>query len=159
MLKMAIRANTGLAEIEVNDNGDKIQFSISDNAFLAGFSDFTKWFLESKDKIDKLRGQSGAADADDIAKSLSNFESVFSAQEELSRQTLDKLEDMFGEGTCEKIFGDISPTFVCVADVVLQLMEEISEITKKDTLFYGSKYSRNRKGARTVPEFTPKKKR
>lgn len=157
---MAIRANTGLTEIEVNDNGDKIQFSISDNVFLAGFSDFTKWFLESKDKVDKLRGQSGGvAETDDIEKSLSNFESVFSAQEELSKQTLDKLEDMFGEGTCEKIFGDISPTFVCVADVVFQLMAEISEITKKDTLFYESKYSRNRKGARSIPEFTQKQKR
>lgn len=141
---MGIRANTGTVDIEVNDNGDKISFSISDNNFLKQLSDFFEWFFGAKEKIEKFESKK-----ENDANELEDLKSLVVAQEELSREVMAKLDELFGEDTCKKIFGEISPTFVCVVDVILQLADEIERIAKEHNQYFASRYSRNRKGARS----------
>lgn len=141
---MGIRANTGTVDIEVNDNGDKISFSISDNNFLKQLSDFFEWFFGAKDEVEKLESKK-----ESDANELEDFKLLVAAQEELSRQTMNKFDELFGENTCRKIFGEISPTFVCVVDVILQLADEIERIAKEHNQYFTNRYSRSRKGARS----------
>lgn len=141
ILIMGIRANTGMVDIDVNDNGDKISFSISDNEFLKKLSDFFEWFFGAKEEIEKF-SEKEISDPED-------FKLAVSAQEGLSKQTMTKLDELFGDETSKKIFGAISPTFVCVVDVVIQLSEEIERISKEHNQYFASRYSRNRKGARS----------
>lgn len=144
ILIMGIRANTGTVDIEVNDNGDKISFSISDNNFLKQLSDFFEWFFGAKDEVEKLESKK-----ESDANELEDFKLLVAAQEELSRQTMNKFDELFGENTCRKIFGEISPTFVCVVDVILQLADEIERIAKEHNQYFTNRYSRSRKGARS----------
>lgn len=134
---MGIRANTGLANIEVNDSGEMITFYLTDNDFIKKFFDFVDWFRESGEKI----SGSEASDKDLV--------SIYEQQKNLSDTALDKLEDMFGEGTCKKIFGQMSPIYVCVVDVIAQIAEEVSRLVGEYNKDFVGKYSRGRKGARS----------
>lgn len=141
---MGIRANTGTVDIDVNDNGDKISFSISDNEFLKKLSDFFEWFFGSKEEIEKLEMKEESE-----LNEFKEFNLLVSAQEGLSRQAMEKLDELFGSGTSRKIFGDISPTFVCVVDVIFQLSEEIERIANEHNQSFENRYSRRRKGAKS----------
>ena len=141
-INMGIRANTGLAEIEVNDDGDKICFSVSDNEFLKRISDFFEWFFGAKEEVEKFESQK-----ENEPNGFKDFNLLVAAQEELSKRTMAKLDELFGDETSNKIFGAISPTFVCVADVIVQLAEEIERIANEHNQYFASKYSRRRKGA------------
>lgn len=143
---MGIRANTGNVTIDVNDNGDTISFSISDNKFLAAFSDFSQWFFDNQNEISKLDKEIKQTPED--KNGIEKFNLLLAAQEGLSKQVLAKLDELFGNDTSEKIFGDISPVFVCVVDVVYQLVEEIDRIMSEHNQHLSSRYNRNRKGAR-----------
>lgn len=141
---MGIRANTGTVNIEVNDNGDKISFSISDNDFLKRLSAFFEWFFGTKEEIEKNEAQPKEKGEPD---GIEDFNLLLAAQQGLSNQTLDQLDELFGDGTSKKIFGKISPTFVCVVDVILQLADEIERMTKEHNQYFTNRYSRSRKGA------------
>lgn len=140
---MGIRANTGLAEIEVNDNGDIISFAVSDNDFLKKFFDFVEWFSKAGEEIEKIKNA-----ADEKEDDFEKLKSTLEQQRNLSNQGLEKLEEMFGEGTCRKIFGDVSPSFICVSDIIAQLSDEVSNIVEKHNKYFMDKYSSKRKGAR-----------
>lgn len=150
---MAIRANTGLANIEVNDHGDSITFTVSDNDFLKRLSGFFEWFFSTKEEIENLSSKVNKKESDPTDKDISSsdfeeFNKILSTQERLSTNTQDKLDELFGPGTSKKIFGDISPSYVCVVDVIGQLVDEIERITKEHNQRLDKKYNRNRKGAR-----------
>lgn len=138
---MGIRANTGSVDIDVNENGDKISFFISDNEFLKKLSSFFEWFFSTKDEIEKLKIKEES--------NLNKFNLLVSAQEGLSKQAMKKLDGFFGDGTSKKIFGDISPTFLCVVDVIFQLAEEIERIAEEHNQSFQNRYSRRRKGAKS----------
>lgn len=139
---MGIRANTGIATIDVNENGDTITFSLADNDFIKKFFDFIEWFQKTGEEIT----ESEKTAEKDLEQS---FLSVFKKQKELSDEALNTLEDMFGSGTCKKIFGEISPTYVCVVDIIAQLSEETRKLVEKHNNDIFTKYNRNRKGARS----------
>lgn len=143
---MGIRANKGLAEIDVNGNGDKISFFVSDNEFLKRLSDFFDWFYASKEEIEKIE-----AHVNEAVKSSKpeDLKTLVLMQEKLSAQTQEKLDIFFGDGTSKKIFGEISPTFACVEDVVFQLFEEIERILNEHNQHFVNRYSKKRKGAKS----------
>lgn len=136
---MGIKANTGLATIEVNEKGDKISFFLSDNEFIKKFFDFVEWFQKSCEEI----SQTNKSYTED------DFLAIFNKQKELSDTAIEMLEKIFGEGTCEKIFGQMSPVYICVVDVVAQLSEEVSKLVEAHNNDFVGKYSRDRKGARS----------
>lgn len=140
---MGIRANTGLAEIEVNDKGDKIYFYVSDNNFLKRLADFFEWFFSAKEEIDKFETQSKEIN------NVKDFKSLVTAQEGLSVQTIEKLDELFGNDTSKKIFGEVSPTYICVTDIIIQLSDEIERIAKEHNQSFTNRYSRRRKGAKS----------
>lgn len=142
---MGIRANTGIVDIDVNDNGDKISFSISDNNFLKQLSNFFEWFFGAKEEIEKLDVQRNDKETSDI----NGFRVLIAAQESLSNQAMKKIDELFGGGTSKKIFGEFSPTFVCVVDVIFQLSDEIERISKEHNQNFATRYSRRRKGAKS----------
>lgn len=140
---MGIRANTGLAKIDVNDNGDTISFAVSDNDFLKKFFDFIDWFSKTGKELEKIK-----ATAEENEDDFKKLKSAIEQQQELSEKGLAMLEEMFGKGTCDKIFEGVSPSFACVSDVIAQLSDEVSNIAEKHNKYFTDKYNKNRKGAR-----------
>lgn len=138
---MGIRANTGTVDIDVNDNGDKISFSLSDNDFMKRISVFFEWFFGAQKEIENF-SKKEISDIED-------FNLLVNAQEDLSKQAMAQLDVLFGDETSKKIFGEISPTFDCVADAIFQLFQEIEEIRKKHNQSLMARYNNNRKGARS----------
>lgn len=137
---MGIRAKTGSAEIEVNDNGEKISFYLSDNEFIKKFFDFVDWFSKTCEEIEKVKRSKDFNE---------DFSGVFEAQKNLSDTALEKLEEMFGDGTCKKIFGIASPTYICVADAIAQLSEEVERLGNEYNKEFMNRYNRRRKGAKS----------
>lgn len=141
-----IRINNGIKRIEVNDNGDYITLSLNDNDFLNRFFDLyengkrmaDEYTAREKDIREKYSGSGGNVQ-DGIVKEVF---ALYSEAGEAMRQEVDKL---FGEGTCKKVFGDITPTFDLYLDFFDQITPYLHEFAKEKAQRM-SKYSASRTG-------------
>lgn len=140
-----IRVNTGVKRIEVNDNGDYIALSLSDNDFLNRF--FTLY-----ENSQKLANEYASSEAQIIEKyqgaaetSEACLREVLSIYTEAGKSMMSEIDNLFGEGTCKKVFGDITPSFELYFDFFEQLTPYLQEFAKEKTQRM-SKYSAARTG-------------
>lgn len=136
-----IRVNSGIKKIEVNDNGDYITLSLSDNAFL-------ERFFSLYENIQKMAEESAAAGKEINDKGMtdnSSLREVFRLYDEAGEKMRSELDGLFGEGTCKKVFGDITPGLELYLDFFEQLTPYLQEFAqeKRQRL---SKYSPQRTG-------------
>ena len=135
----SLRVDSGVKRIEVNDNGDYITVNISDNSFFRRFDDFVKWLNVKTVEADKI-----SQDTE------SDFSERFNAYDALCRESCKELDALFGEGCCRKVFLDIeSPGMELVADFIDQIIPIIQGFATERNQKITSKYSPNRKGARS----------
>ena len=139
-----IRVNTGVKRIEVNDNGDFITLSLHDNAFLENFfslyENLKKMAEESAQKETAIRERyKDSADAD------GQLRETFSLYSEAGRSLTEEVDKLFGEGTCKKVFGDITPSFELFIEFFEQLTPYLQEFAKEKSRRI-SKYSAARTG-------------
>lgn len=132
----SIRVSRGI-EIEVNDNGETIVVNVEDQNFTERFYRLMKSLDEISTEMDSdmVKG----ADMQAQAKILI----------ERTKDLMEKIDELFGKECCRKVFGDIIPSPVLLAE----FFEQITPITKAYTEArqkeIEKKYSKNRKGART----------
>lgn len=141
-----IRVNTGVKRIEVNDNGDYITLSLNDNDFLDRFfglyDDLQRMADEYTGRENAIREKhaaGGEAVMDGILKE------TYALYTEAGKSMKPKIDGLFGEGTCKKVFGDITPTFDLYIDFFEQLTPYLQEFAKEKTQRM-SKYSAARTG-------------
>ncbi len=139
-----IRVNTGIKRIEVNDSGDYITLSLSDNAFIKRFyslygniqkkaDDYTKRENAIREKYMGEENQNAI---------LGETLALYSAAGDDMAAEVDKL---FGEDTCKKVFGDIAPGFDLFLDFFEQLTPYLQEFSRERAQRM-SKYSADRIG-------------
>lgn len=139
-----IRVNTGVKRIEVNDNGDYITINLNDN-------DFMDRFFAAYENIQKMGDESTAKEAEIREKHKDNeagtelMKDIFALYSEVGRKMKDEVENLFGAGTCKKVFGDITPTFDLYIDFFEQLTPYLREFAAEKTQRM-SKYSAARTG-------------
>ncbi len=131
-----IRVNSGIV-IEVNDNGDTITVNTEDQMFLEKFISLSEKF-------------------DEITQELHNTEIKDKGEREKLRWQIDKtkeimagIDDMIGEDTCKKVFGNIIPNPYLIADFFEQLTPIAEQYMSARQKKISEKYSRNRKGSRS----------
>lgn len=132
----SIRVNGGVV-IDVNDAGETITMNVDDQEFVEKFYGLI-------DKLDKVSNEMGsekvrAEDEHNQIKLLIDR----------TKGIMAEIDDMFGNDSCRKIFGDIVPSPYLIADFFEQLKpiaeQHVDERQKK----IAKKYDAKRKGART----------
>lgn len=139
-----IRVSTGVKRIEVNDDGDCITLSLNDNAFLdrffSAYENVQKLAEESAAKETAIREQyRDAADQD------GQLRATLALYREAGASMWAEVDSLFGEGTCRKVFGGITPTLDLYIDFFSQLIPYLQEFAKEKTQRM-SKYSAARTG-------------
>lgn len=127
----SIRIDSGTKRIEVNDNGDVILLPLGDDGFTRNFYQLLDDFRRKAETV--------RVDENDILRSMDRITDMNAGM----KADVDKL---FGEGTCEKVFGDITPGIDYFLDFFYQLLPFFEEHSKKRTARM-SKYSAGRTGS------------
>ena len=138
-------------QIKVNENGDTIQYSLANSAFYDELISFAQWI-----QSDELRAQ-----AEEVTKQQENMKkpdgkfdlnaaSAVSAVElNMSKAACEKIDKMFGENACRKVFGDIIPQM----DIIVTFLNAVIPIVKKNAEERSKKintqFSKSRKGAKS----------
>lgn len=128
-----LRVNSGIT-IEVNDDGDVIVARIDDVNFVEDFYNL----LEGLEKVDE-----------DIKKtSFDNDREKIRYVSEKTREIMEQIDNLFGEDTCRKVFGDIVPSSYAITDFFDQLLPIFTEYSDARQKKIAEKYNRSRKGER-----------
>lgn len=118
-------------EIEVNDEGETIVLTLSDQTVLPKLAALAKE-LQGKAKAYKPSGGT-------------EYENAISAMEfntELCETMKSRVDDIFGAETCRKVFGDILPGAECFAEFFDAIRPYYEQYSKKRL----AKYNPNRTG-------------
>lgn len=145
----SLRADTGIITIQVNDKGEYIQFSPTDNSFFAGFSDLLKWLEEQNGALSKISDRQKDIVMENGKLDMDALHDVLSMRKEISMQACEKIDVIFGEEASRKIFCGISPNLICIADFLEKVTPFIKKSAKERNAGIQQRYSRNRKGARS----------
>ena len=122
--------------INVNDQGDTITLIVDDQRFIDRFYGLIETFDKSVKQINSK--SAGYKSERDRLKQLM----------EETRKIMNNIDELFGQGACVKIFGDIVPSPVLLADFFDQMIPITKAYTNERQQVIERKYNRSRKGAR-----------
>lgn len=100
-----IRIQRNIKRIEVNDNGDTLELNFDDLNLPYRFYAMIKKFETDREKFTKELAEKikDMSDKDAAA-------AFVEAERELNVYMRDAIDEVFGEGTCRKVYGDILPS-------------------------------------------------
>ena len=141
-----LQVDNGLRRIKVNADGEYIEVSINDSTFFDRFADLLVW-IEDKEK--ELEQYGEAHKADDL-KDMEVIQEIVRKRKETYQECCQRLDLLFGEGCCRKVFGNIVPDDLLIMDFLEQLTPVIEELGKERNKRLSTKYGRSRKGANSL---------
>ncbi len=147
-----IRVDNGAREIEVNDKGECIQVFLDDAAFMQRFADVLKYFENKHAELEKKdadqRGKYQCKDSDKVsADDIMDFTEMYAS---LCTDTCAKLDELFGEGCCRKVFGEGNiPGIKVIGSFFTQMSGEMERLRTEWDAKLQKEYNGNRKGARS----------
>ncbi len=112
----SIRVSSGTKKIEVNDEGEYITLPLGDDGF-------TRDFYRLLDDFQR-QAQAVKVTEEDITGSM---DQVVALNKELS----EKVDSLFGAGTCKKVFGVLTPGVDLFLDFFTQLLPFFEASVKK----------------------------
>lgn len=131
-----IRVNRGI-EVNVNDAGDKIIINVEDQRFIDRFYGLISHLNKISDEAES-ESVKGLEDRKQLQK-------IIGYTEELMRD----IDELFGEGCCRKVFGDVVPSFYLIADFFDQMTPIAEQYMNERRKMISQKYSNTRKGAKS----------
>ena len=131
-----LRIDNGKKKIEVNDNGDYIEFSVGDYGFIEEFGKFAEWMQQQENN--KMEPSENTVDG---------AMEMLRKKKEICQEACKRIDKLFGEGTCKKVFGDISPDEYMIAEFAEAILALMNKFGKERKQSIGNKYSSDRKGA------------
>lgn len=121
--------------IKVNDQGETITLNVDDQRFIDRFYGLIETFDKS---VRQINGKAASKSERDRLKQLM----------EETQKIMNNIDELFGKGACVKIFGDIVPSPVLLADFFDQMIPITRAYTNERQQVIERKYNRSRKGAR-----------
>lgn len=136
-----IRIARNIKRIEVNDNGEFITLDFDDLNLPYRYYGMLKRLEKDRVKFaqelqEKLRDKTG----------MDSAEELVNAERDLNIYFCDAIDEVFGEGTCRKVYGDILPSI----DMHLQFFDAIRPYFEEEAQRRRqkmSKYSAKRSGS------------
>ncbi len=131
-------------KIEVNDNGDCIEFNPDDKRFSIKINKFYRDLKalveESEKEISKFQTLDKNATEEDVLAAL-DYDA------ELSKKLAQCVDEAFGAGTCDKVFGEgVVPSIECVSEFCNAITPYINEAVQSRRKSVSGKYSADRIG-------------
>lgn len=130
----SIRINSGAKKIEVNDAGEFIILPLGDDNFIR---EFYKTLKEMQDSIQKI--QDDKIKDDDI---IGGMDQIITVNDMLT----EKVDKLFGDGACRKIFGDIKPGHTMFVEFFEQIVPFIEDYQREREARL-TKYGADRRGS------------
>ena len=125
-----LRVDNGLRKIGVNDKGDYLEISINDSSVFDRFADLMTWLQEKE-------------------KDLNQFQKDHAKRTETYQECCKRLDKVFGEGCCRKVFGEIVPDELLIMDFIEQIGDVLHALGQERNRRMAETYNRRRKGANT----------
>lgn len=144
-----LRVDSGIKNIEVNDNGDYISIPISDAAFYERFGVLLKNFEQKQTEVEQKAAALSEKHKDKSTDDVDAIVDIAQFYSELCRYTCAELDKLFGEGCCRKVFAGVqNPSVELIGDFFEQITPLLNQYAKERNQKIDLMYSRNRKGAR-----------
>ncbi|NBH15358.1 hypothetical protein D3Z36_14515 [Lachnospiraceae bacterium] len=148
----SLRVDNGIRKIEVNDAGECIEFSVTNNDFFKAFSDMIQWFEAQDQRQDikdmKEQGEKVVSEDGEIV-NYEALDNVIAIREKISKEVSEKIDAIFGVEASRKIFGGIVPSMYEIADFFEKITPFIEKYTKERNQTISKKYNKGRKGAKS----------
>lgn len=145
-----LRVDSGIKNIEVNDNGDYISIPISDAAFYERFGALMKNFEQKQTEIEQKEAALSEKHKDKPSDDVDAIVDSIQLYAELCRYTCVELDKLFGDGCCKKVFVGIqNPSIELIGDFFDQITPLLNQYAKERNQRINLVYNRNRKGARS----------
>ncbi|RGE56186.1 MULTISPECIES: DUF6673 family protein [Eisenbergiella] len=145
-----LQVDNGLRKIKVNDEGEYIEVSVNDSTFFDRFADLLVW-VGDKEKELKQYGDTHKADT---LEDMEVVREVMRKRTQTYQECCQRLDVLFGEGCCRKVFGNVVPDDLLIMDFLEQLTPVIEELGKERNKNLSLKYNRSRKGAASTKRKT-----
>lgn len=148
----SLRIDNGLKKIEVNDSGEYIEFSVTDNNFFKGFSDLIQWFDDRKTQQDiKDVEEQGIDIVSDDGEKINHevLNTILDIREKISMEACAKIDVIFGTDASRKIFGGIVPDMFMIAEFFEKISPFIEKYAKDRNQAISNKYNKSRRGAKS----------
>ena len=142
----SIRVDTGVKKIEVNDERETISLNFADQSFPTRYFAMLDEFEAQQEVFQK---EAEALDREFEEKQLSDYDRSRKTAEfnlKVHQFFKERVEGLFGEGTCRKVFGDIVPSVDLYVDFINQLAPFFEKYGKERQKKLMKKYSPKRKG-------------
>ena len=142
----SIRVDTGIKKIEVNDEGETISLNFSDQSFPARYFAMIDEFETQQEIFQK---EAEMLDQEYEEKQLSDherFRKVADFNLKVHEFFKDRVDGLFGDGTCRKVFGDIVPSMDLYVDFISQLAPYFEKYGNESQKKLMQKYIPKRRG-------------
>lgn len=128
-----IRISNGVKKIEVNDDGEFILLPVSDDGFVLSFY---RLMEDIKKRGGELSDEIGGEETVD------SVEKIVAVEKGIKQ----KVDTLFGDGTCKKVFGDILPSMDLFVEFFGSLVPFLEEYKNERTAKM-EKYNAGRTGS------------
>lgn len=128
--------NDNVIKISVNDEDDLLVINLADRDFPNRFYQLIQHVEQNIAELE--------AKKDDIG--TMGIREQIDADLAVHRTVMEDIDNLFGEETCKKVFGDIVPDISLILDFFDKLTPIIQKYSKKRNDRIQQKYSANRKG-------------
>lgn len=150
-----LNVDDGIRTIEVNDKGEYISFSINDSSLTDRFCELVQWFGQIGAKVDNFSAEfekkhDFVVNKDDNGKMDVDTEALMEVAKfrtGICKEACEKIDGIFGEGSCSKVFGDIVPDEDTISEFLRQLLPFIEQAGHERMKRYAEVYNPNRKGS------------
>lgn len=115
-LENAIKINRSITTITVNEAGDKITLDLDDQEFISRMVESVEQFGREANELKATHEKNN------------DLKAVAAASIDLCRRWKTALDELLGNGTCEKVFGNVTPGVVAFAD----FFDQLGDILRKE---------------------------
>lgn len=140
----SIKLNSGVKKIQVNEKGEYITFPMNNQEFVDKVYHVLSDLMgkETKESVEAIAAEE-------------NIEKKMKMASELSIKFLNSIDEIFGKGSCKKIFSEIYeydseavPDVAIITEFFEQLIPLIKKYGQERNRLLNEKYSPYKKGAR-----------
>jgi hypothetical protein len=141
----SLRIDTGTKKIQINDGPDFIEFNPSDIIFAEKFYDLISDFEIRMDEYQKrLNELNDNQNKDDYGVPL-NIEGTLKLMREICDYLRERIDNIFGEGTSQKVFGDAMNL-----DIFIQFFDGLTPFIKTARTAKLAKYDKKPRAKRVM---------
>lgn len=133
-------------KIEVNDAGEFIEINTGDKRLVAKLTELMKKLKELAEETERVNTEKFQK-LDPKTATFDDFIAAVNYETEVAEKIVSWLDEVFGIGTCRKVFGEgVVPTLDSVQDFLNQLTPHIMRAIQTRRNNIGGKYAPSRRG-------------